>query len=525
MLDSTGETLTGGRLLARTLALRRWLRRRGLDPGEEYVGLLLPPSAAGLVANLALALDRRVSVNLNYTASASILNHCIRQAGLRRLLTSRVFLARTGLELDAECICLEDIAPQITTTERWSAALQAYLLPARWLTRLLGLHAVGGDDLLTVIFTSGSTGDPKGVMLTHANVGSNVEAVEQIININRRDVLLGVLPFFHAFGYTITMWTVATIRAKGVYHYNPLDAKTVGRLCRDHGATVLVATPTFLRMYLRRCEADDFQTLEVVVTGAERLPKDLCDAFEAKFGVRPVEGYGATELSPLVSANIPPNRTPPSSQPEYKAGTVGRPIPGVAAKIIDVETGRELGAGQPGMLLVAGTNVMRGYLGRDDLTADVLRDGWYVTGDVARIDEGGFIEITGRVSRFSKIGGEMVPHGRVEDAINQLVGLNDDGSPRVVVTGVADPKRGERLVVIHTPWNRDPEELTRALAEDGLPNLYIPSPDSFYEVDQLPILGTGKLDLQKIQEIALERSASTRSGPGEQAHGSADTTC
>lgn len=507
VVDSTGQELTGGQLLARTLALRSWMRRGGLDDSEQYVGLLLPPSAGGMIANLALALDRRVSVNLNYTATSAILNECIRQAGLRRVLTSRAFLARTGLELAAECIYLEDVAPQIQRTDRWLSALQAYLLPARWLTRLLGVPAVQGDDLLTVIFTSGSTGHPKGVMLTHANVGSNVEAVEQIIRINRQDVLLGVLPFFHAFGYTITLWTVATIRSKGVYHYNPLDAKTVGKLCRERQATVLVSTPTFLRMYLRRCDEEDLKTLEVVVTGAERLPKDLSDAFEAKYGVRPVEGYGATELSPLASANIPPSRTPPSTQPEYREGAVGRPVPGVAAKVVDPETGQELGAGQPGMLLIAGANVMRGYLGRDDLTAQVLRDGWYVTGDIAAIDEGGFLQIRGRLSRFSKIGGEMVPHGRIEDAISQLVGLNDDGSPRVAVTGVADAKRGERLVVIHTPWNRDPGELTRALAEDGLPNLYIPAPDAFYEVDQLPVLGTGKLDLQNIQQLAEERSA------------------
>ena len=194
----------------------------------------------------------------------------------------------------------------------------------------------------------------------------------------------------------------------------------MGKLCQRHGATIMIATPTFVRSYQRRCEAENFKNLEVVFAGAEKLPIELADAFEAKFKVRPMEGYGATELSPVVAGNIPPGRGRTSKLEGVKEGTVGRPLPGIAAKVIDLDTGEDLGPNRTGMLLVKGPNVMKGYLARPDLTAEVIRDGWYITGDVAEIDEEGFIRVTGRVSRFSKIGGEMVPHIRVEEAINQF---------------------------------------------------------------------------------------------------------
>ena len=291
--------------------------------------------------------------------------------------------------------------------------------------------------------------------------------------------------------------------AKGAYHFSPLESKQVGKLCEKHGGTILLSTPTFLRSYLKRCEAKQFDTVEVVVTGAEKLPVDLCDQFEAKFGVRPVEGYGATETSPLVSVNVPGTRSSVSDGSDAKEGTVGRPIPGVEARIVDRESGVELPIGDAGMLHVKGPNIMKGYLGRDDLTSEVIQDGWYVTGDIARLDEDGFIQITGRVSRFSKIGGEMVPHGLIEEALGKIVGQEDQ--LLVAVTAVPDARKGERLIVVHVKIEQTPKELCDALKEAGLPNLYIPSPDSFMEVDEIPILGTGKLDLTALRALAEER--------------------
>ena len=289
-----------------------------------------------------------------------------------------------------------------------------------------------------------------------------------------------------------------------VYHFTPLDAKQIGQLARARKATILLATPTFLRSYLKRCEPEDLESLEVVVAGAEKLPIPLCDAFEQKFGVRPVEGYGTTELSPLVSVNVPPSRSQ-SPEVDCKEGSVGRPVPGVSVKVVDPETFEPLPVGTPGMLLVKGPNVMKGYLDQPEETAKVIRDGWYITGDIAKLDADGFIYITGRLSRFSKIGGEMVPHLRIEEALHDILGDEQTAKSCAVVTAVPDERKGERLVVVHTKLDVTPEEICKRLQAAGLPNLWIPSADSFLEVDEIPVLGSGKIDLKAVADLAKSR--------------------
>jgi acyl-[acyl-carrier-protein]-phospholipid O-acyltransferase/long-chain-fatty-acid--[acyl-carrier-protein] ligase len=236
----------------------------------------------------------------------------------------------------------------------------------------------------------------------------------------------------------------------------------------------------------------------------------LCEQFERKFGVRPVEGYGATELSPLAAVNIPYSRQAGKEpQLQSKEGTVGRTIAHVAAKVTDLETGEELAAGNAGMLWISGPNVMKGYLDRPEANADVLQHGWYKTGDVALIDEDGFITITGRVNRFSKIGGEMVPHVTIEEVLAKYLDQtpNDDADndlPLVAVTAVPDDKKGERLVVLYASERKSIDEMRQALMDAGLPNLFVPSADSFFRVDSLPLLGVGKIDLKRIRELAKQ---------------------
>ncbi|MEC7501200.1 MAG: AMP-binding protein, partial [Planctomycetota bacterium] len=327
------------------------------------------------------------------------------------------------------------------------------------------------------------------------------------VHLGEHDVLLGILPFFHVFGYTITLWTVLTLPPKGIYHFSPLEAREVGKLCARHGATIVLATPTFLRGYWRRCEASDFEHVDVLVTGAERLPVELADAVEEKFGIRPIEGYGTTELSPLSAVNIPPSRARGNPDDGVREGTIGRSIPGVDAKIVHRESGEDVPPDTEGMLLFRGPNVMKGYLNDAEKTAEVMRGEWYTTGDIARIDADGFIWITGRESRFSKIGGEMVPHLKIEDAITELLfGDHDEEHEKeVVVTAVPDVRKGERIVVLYTQLNHSPEELCRKLAESGLPALWIPSVDSFHRVAEIPVLGTGKLDLKGLKELAISQ--------------------
>ncbi len=505
-VDLTGEPVSGANLLLRSLILRRILRRT-LAADEKFVGVLLPPSVGGVAANAALAFDRRVAVNLNYTATPAVIHECIAAAGIKRVLTSKRFMSKLDIEINAPLIYLEDLPSQVTTMDKIAAAMATYALPSWILERLLGLTRLKSDELLTVIFTSGSTGLPKGVMLTHGAVAHNIDMIDQAVRLRDDDAVIGILPFFHSFGYAVTLWSVMCLEPAGLYHFNPLDARHIGKLAKEHQATVILATPTFLRGYLRRISAEDFKTLDVVVVGAEKMPLDLFDAFEEKYGVRPVEGYGMTEMGPLVSVNIPPSRSLAKFQPDRREGSVGRPLPGVACRIVSADNGTVLGCNAEGLLEVRGPNLMQGYLGRDDLTRESIRDGWYQTGDLARIDDEGFLHITGRQSRFSKIGGEMVPHGRVEEILESL--LRDEASSEqetvhVVVTAVPDDKKGERLVVLHLPLNTTVDAMRSGLMKAGLPNLYIPSADCFFQVDSIPLLGTGKLDLKRIRDLGNE---------------------
>ncbi len=501
--DSLGTRLTGRQLLVRILAARLVLERT-LGPDEKRVGVLLPPTAGAAIVNAALALMGRVAVNLNYTASQPILDICIERAGLDHVISSPMFLSRVNLDVGHRLLDAAALRQQLTLPQKLQAWSEATLLPLPALERRLGLDRISPDDVLTIIFTSGSTGDPKGVVLSVENVGSNVRAIADLLHVSPADTALGVLPFFHSYGYTTTLWVPLTLDPAVVYHTNPLDAKVVGRLAREFHATVLMATPTFLRTYIRRTDAEDFSTLEVVFGAAEKLTADVSDAFQQKFGVRPSEAYGATELSPLVAANVPPSRHVPGRPADAREGTVGKPILGCTAKITDREGAAELPVGSEGLLWIGGPNVMQGYLDRIDLTAEVVRDGWYCTGDIARLDTDGFITITGRQSRFSKIGGEMVPHMLVEEAINESLGAAD-GELLAVVTAVPHPTKGERLVVLHLPELADPQQICRQLADRGLPNLWIPTADSFARIEELPLLGSGKLDLRGLGELARER--------------------
>jgi acyl-[acyl-carrier-protein]-phospholipid O-acyltransferase/long-chain-fatty-acid--[acyl-carrier-protein] ligase len=286
-----------------------------------------------------------------------------------------------------------------------------------------------------------------------------------------------------------------------VFHPNPLDSRVIGALVNKYAVTMLLATPTFLNAYTRRCEPEQFGSLRFVMAGAEKLPDRISQAFEDRFGLRPLEGYGCTECSPAVTVNTIDFRAASFRQVGAKRGSIGHPLPGMSVKIIDPETLQPLPVNQPGLLLVRGPNVMQGYLNQPEKTAAVLRDGWYNTGDIAMLDEDGFLRVTDRLSRFSKIGGEMVPHIKVEDKLHELAKSTEQV---FVVTAVPDERKGERLMVLHTLADDKLKETLDLLAKCDLPALWRPRPDQFLRVEKLPYLGTGKLDLRKARELALE---------------------
>jgi acyl-[acyl-carrier-protein]-phospholipid O-acyltransferase / long-chain-fatty-acid--[acyl-carrier-protein] ligase len=315
--------------------------------------------------------------------------------------------------------------------------------------------------------------------------------------------VLGIAPFFHAFGFTTALWTVLALGYKGVYHHDPFDAKTVGKLCQDHKVTIMFCTPTMMRAYARRCKPEQFKTMRFFVAGGEKLKAQLAEEIEKHLGVIPLEGYGLTETSPVISStlhdpiSLPDGRTVPGR----KQGTVGIPLPGTEVKVVDLDTDKDLPPGNEGMILVRGPQVMQGYLNKPDETAKVKRGDWFVTYDLGFIDEEGFLTITGRLSQFSKIGGEMVPHLAVEKAILQV---SCSSEQNLSVTSMADNKRGERLAVVYTDLGMTPQEVVKRLQQGEMSKLWIPDANDFVQVDELPVLGTGKIDLRKIKEIASQ---------------------
>lgn len=491
-------------LLLRSVFLARLMKSRW--QGQEMVGLLLPPSVAGAAANIAALLAGKVPVNLNYTVSQAVLESCLAQCRIQTIITSRQFLEKVRVAVPESSVFLEDLASFRTRGRLLAALLQALFLPAGLLQKSLGNRSdrTSVDRLATIIFSSGSTGDPKGVMLSHHNITSNLEGMSQVFTVTRNDRILGILPFFHSFGFTGTLWLPLLNGMGAIYHPNPLDARAIGGLAARYRATILLATPTFLQSYLRRCNPEDFGSLHFVMVGAEKLSDRLSLAFEEKFGIRPMEGYGCTECAPIVSVNVRDFRAPGFYQVGQKRGRIGHPLPGISVRIVDPETRQPLPVGTPGLLLVKGPNIMQGYLNRPETTAGVLEDGWYITGDLATLDSDGFLTITDRLSRFSKIGGEMVPHLKVEEALQNLLGTAELS---FAVTGVPDEKKGERLVVLHTLPEEKLKQVQAGLASSGLPNLWVPRPNAFFRVDKIPLLGTGKLDLRSIREQAVHLAA------------------
>ena len=514
MADGKTPKVTFGSALTKTMYIARRLRRQIGD--QHMVGMLLPPSVGGALTNYALMLLGRVPINLNYTSSSEVIASCAQQCGVDVVITSKAFVDRfPNLAIPGRTLFLEDALAAPHFGEKLAALALAWFVPSallRWALGAGGAEAAlsrvpGTDDrnlaaidrVATVIFSSGSTGDPKGVMLTHFNIMSNIQQVSQVFMLDGRDKILGILPFFHSFGFMAALWMPAANGVGVVYHPNPLDAKVIGELVERYSVTFLIATPTFLQAYMRRCSPESFGSLQYVLVGAEKLPERVALAFEDTFGIRPLEGYGCTECSPVVTVNGRDFRAPGFRQVGGRRGKIGHPLPGVCVKVVDLDTGQPVAPGTAGMLLVKGPNVMKGYLGKPEKTAEVLRDGWYTTGDVALMEEDGFLTITDRLSRFSKIGGEMVPHIKIEDKLHDLAGVTEQV---FAVTALPDEKKGERIVVITTLSAEKLAPVLEKLPQCDLPALWKPRANQFFHVDALPMLGTGKIDLRGVKAAA-----------------------
>ena len=492
--DFTGKNFTFGQTLTAATALA--VELDNATGSCQYIAIMLPPSTGSAIINIAVTLLGKVTVNLNYTLSAETIQQSFDQCGQIPIITSRKFLDKfENLKTLSPFIFIEDVVKNIKKIDKIKAYGKAhftkFLFPAA---------AVHSDTLATIIFTSGSSGQPKGVMLSHKNILSNIQALLKTFYLEPKDCLCGILPFFHSFGFTCTLWLPLLAGVPVAYIPNPLDSGTIGKVSNKNKCSVIFAAPAFLSTYTRKVSQEDFAHLRAAVVGAEKLKKPIADAFEEKFKIRPIEGYGATELSPVVSLNLPKNLSTESFKLGYKENTVGRAVPGVKVKIVSVDDHQPLPANEPGLLMVKGPNVMLGYLNNVAKTSSAINNGWYNTGDVATIDEDGFITITDRLSRFSKIAGEMVPHISLEQIYNDAI---DNGRQTVAVTSIPHPTKGEQLIVLHSPDAPDHEKLHEIVTNSNIPNLWKPLRKNYIRIDSIPTLAAGKVDVRKLREIAM----------------------
>lgn len=479
--------------------VRKWTSR-------PRVGILFPPGLAGYLANLAVVFAGKVPVNLNFTLGPANAQVCLRKSGIDCLLsTERVRQNMTHFPWPESGVVDLVKEMKILSAGKAIAFMAAvYFCPAKCLARWLKLPSKGGDTEAALLFTSGSSGEPKGVVLTHRNILANCLQIDATGLFHESEKIVANLPIFHSFGFTVTLWYPLLRGCKVVTLPSPLEVKKIAKVIREESATVLVGTPTFFRPYLKRIEPEQLQSLHYIIAGAEKTPPDFADLWEERFGSVYLEGYGLTETSPVVSVNLmePPKEVvyPGSSGDARRRGSVGRLLPGQSARILHPETLEALEVSSVGLLALRGPNIFQAYLDEPEKTAEVLRDGWFITGDLARLDPDGFLYIEGRRSRFSKIGGEMVPHGTIEEVLVAEYGLQDSEFPMLAVAGRPDPSKGEVLVLI-VAMDIELNDVRKKLSATGLPNLWIPG--KIKRVEAIPILPTGKLDLQAIQALAL----------------------
>ncbi len=495
-----GSRMSRGRVLAAGIVLARRITARC---PQKRIGIMLPPGRAAVIANLAVMLANKVPVNLNFTAGRDAMAAAIRIGDLHDLITAGPVLSKfSDLPTPPNIHLLDELLPPLKARiALWRTVVA--LTPWWVLAPVLRIPRRGDHEEAVVLFTSGSVGEPKGVVLSHRNLLANVCQFAELLNLRPHDGLLASLPFFHSFGCTVTLWYPLIERIRMVTYPNPLDAEKNAELIQRHKVTVLLSTPTFLRMYLRKATPEQLASVELVITGAEKLPRDVANAFHERFGKEVLEGYGLTETAPVAAVNLPepPKHKPDDQvQPSSRPGSVGKLAPGIAGQIRDPGTGQLLSLHETGMLWVKGANIFEGYLNDLYRTAEVLVDGWFKTGDLGRFDEDGFLYIEGRIARFSKIGGEMVPHETMEVRIREALGAGSEEERTLCIVGIPDPAKGEAILLL-TTLEIDLPALRSTLLAMGVPALWIPR--IVKRLPAIPVLANGKLDLQACKNAAL----------------------
>ena len=511
LYDGADNTQTSyHKILAAAIVLSKEIRTFTKQP---RIGIVLPPGRGAMIANLAALLAGKTPVNLNFSASKESIESAIKQAEIDRFLTADIFVRKMQTfpwPSLKNLMFLERLLPTWKgRIAKWLVAVKT--LPASVLVRLLGIPSQGGEEA-TLLFTSGSSGDPKGVVLSHKNLLANVNQFGSRLNLTPSDKILGCLPLFHSFGSTVTLFYAMVEGLSVVTYPSPLDTPKLAELVEKHQISLMVATPTFLRGYLKRGKREQLASLKLVVTGAEKLPLALEEEFRNRFGKPVLEGYGLTETSPATNINLPDPEPDPAHPdlpiiPSRRLGSVGQLLPGIALRITSAATEEPLPIDQSGMIWLRGANIFNGYLKQPRKTEEVLIKGWFRTGDIGRLDGDGFLHIEGRLSRFSKIAGEMVPHETVEDHINRALGLDGESERKIAIVGLPDPDKGEMLVLLSCVASAAVKQelinLRYTLLDKGVPSLWIPK--RLVPVESIPILQSGKLDLKGCEKLATRQ--------------------
>ncbi|QKF58360.1 acyl-[ACP]--phospholipid O-acyltransferase [Aliarcobacter lanthieri] len=506
--DNTGATLSGTRFLTASILFKKLLKKQ---IKSHNIGILLPTSSAGAFINYMVLLMGKTAVNLNYTSSIESLKISIKTAGIKNIISSKKFLDRLeskGIRIleifeDTELILLEEEREKINKLKALAIYFSINLLPVAIL-KMLYLTKTKKDDTSIILFSSGSEGTPKGVKLSGDNILGNSEQIANILNVNEDDVILGSLPLFHAFGIVVTTYLPLIEGIKCVAVADPTDGLGVAKMASIHKATFMCGTSTFFRLYTRNTKIHPlmFDSLRIVIAGAEKLREDVRFEFKKKFGKDILEGYGTTETSPVACCNLPDKISETFEvQVGQKLGTVGMAIPGTDIKIVDPDSFEELKANEEGMILISGIQVMKGYLNDEEKTKKVLRTikgrTYYITGDKGKLDNDGFLTIVDRYSRFAKIGGEMISLGLVEEKISKIV---EDSNLDFIALSTSDEKKGEKIILLISNVDEDfIINLKEKMIKEFDNKLAIP--ESIKIVSEIPKLGSGKKDYVKAKEF------------------------
>ncbi len=504
----TDRTLKRREMKSGLLLALAWIVSRELPKwtNRSRVGIAFPPSIGASIANLAVVLAGKVPVNLNFTLGRVSAEACLRKADIDCILTAEKIQTKlTDFPWPKSGVV--DVVEILKSVSKWktvSLLAAIKMIPAKLLARILKVPAAGGDAEAGLLFTSGSSGEPKGVILTHRNILGNCLQIDGSQLLPEGKKVIACLPIFHSFGFTVTLWYPILRCVSVVTLPSPLEFKKIAEAIAAESAAILISTPTFLKPYIRRVAPEKLKTLKYVVTGAEKTPDGFAELWQKTFGSEYLEGYGLTETSPVVCSNLP-NKANSSVDSEnkqtggFREGSVGRLFPGQAARILNPDSMEPLPVTETGLLLLKGPNVFGGYLDDPERTAEVMQDDWFITGDLARFDKDGFLFIEGRLSRFSKIAGEMVPHGTIEQALIEAFDLMDSDEPMLAIGARPDEAKGEALILL-SAIDIDLSDVKAKLSAAGYSNLWMPK--VIKRVEKIPTLATGKLDLRSIRELA-----------------------